>query len=409
MNKVTLESIREAQKTLEGVIKKTPIQDSPFLTKELEGNIFFKLENLQRTGSFKIRGAMNKIASLTEEEKARGVIASSAGNHAQGVALGATAKGIKSTIVMPETAPMAKVIATKGYGAEVVLCGQVYDDAYAKACELQKETGAVFLHPFNDNYVISGQGTIGLEILDELPNVDVVLVPIGGGGILAGIAKAIKSVKPSVKVIGVQTDNVPSMREAMKAGCPIEITSKPTIADGIAVRKCGDLTFEIIKECVDEIVTVSEDEIVNAIFFLLERNKVLAEGAGATAVAAVLAKKIDCKDKNVCAVVSGGNIDINLVNRVINKGLFNEGRRYEFKVSIPNKTGELQKVLDFVKECKGNIMCINQSMFEEIGHTMYETSLTNNSKEVLLVVECIDIEHREMLKNSMEFAGYKIY
>lgn len=409
MNKVTLETIKEAQQTLEGVIKKTPIIESPFLTKDLGGNIFFKLENLQRTGSFKIRGAMNKIASLTDEEKAKGVIASSAGNHAQGVALGATSKGIKSTIVMPETAPMAKVIATKGYGAEVVLCGQVYDDAYAKACELQKETGAVFLHPFNDPYVISGQGTIGLEILEELPNVDIVLVPIGGGGILAGIAKAIKSIKPSVKLIGVQTDNVPSMREALKAGHPVEITATPTIADGIAVRRSGDLTFEIIKECVDEIVTVSEDEIVNSIFFLLERNKVIAEGAGATAAAAILAKKVDCAGKNVCAVVSGGNIDIGLVSRVINKGLFNEGRRYEFKVRIPNKTGELQKILDFIKECKGNITCVTQGMYEEVGQGMYEESLTNNSKEVMFVVECIDTEHREMLKNSMKEAGYILY
>lgn len=409
MSTVTLKTIQEAKETLEGKIKRTPIIESPVLEQELGGEIYFKMENLQRTGSFKIRGALNKIANLTEEEKKRGVIASSAGNHAQGVALGATANGIKATIVMPETAPMAKVKATKGYGAEVVLCGQVYDDAYAKACELQKESGAVFLHPFNDEYVISGQGTIGLEIMEDLNNVDIILAPIGGGGILAGIAKAVKAIKPTVKVIGVQTANVPSMKEAVKVGHPVEIQAIPTIADGIAVRRAGDKTFEIINECVDEIITVTEDEIVNAIFFLLERNKVLAEGAGATAVAALLAKKIDCTGKKVCAVVSGGNIDINLVNRVINKGLFNEGRRYEFKVRIPNKTGELQKVLDFVKGCNGNIMCINQGMFEEVTHTMYEETLTNNSKEVSLVVECESMAHRDMLENSLEKAGYKVY
>lgn len=398
MNKVTLESIKEAQRVLEGVVKKTPILESPSLGKDLDGEVYLKMENLQRTGSFKIRGAMNKIESLTEEEKKRGVIASSAGNHAQGVALGATAKGIKATIVMPETAPMAKVIATKNYGAEVVLCGQVYDDAYNKACELQKESGAVFLHPFNDEYVISGQGTIGLEILEDMPDVDIVVVPIGGGGILAGIAKAIKSIKPSVRVIGVQTENVPSMQEALKAGHPVEISAIPTIADGIAVRKAGDKTFEIIKECVDEVITVTEDEIISAIFLLLERNKVLAEGAGATAVAAVLAKKVQCKGQKICAVVSGGNIDITVVDRVINKGLFNEGRRYEFKARIPNRIGELQRMLNIVKDCKGNVMYINQGMFEE--------GLTNSYKDVTLAVECVDKDHKEELKRTLEKEGY---
>lgn len=400
MSKVTLETIQQAKKVLEGVIKKTPLIESPSLEKEVGGEIYLKMENLQRTGSFKIRGAMNKIASLTEEEKARGVIASSAGNHAQGVALGATAKGIKSTIVMPETAPMAKVIATKNYGAEVVLHGQVYDDAYAKACELQKESGAVFLHPFNDEYVISGQGTIGLEILEDLEDVDVVVTPIGGGGILAGIAKAIKSIKPSVRIIGVQTANVSSMKEALRVGHPVEITATPTIADGIAVRRAGDMTFEIIKECVDEVITVTEEEIISAIFFLLERNKVLAEGAGAVAVAAILAKKIPCEGKKVCAVISGGNIDITVVDRVINKGLFNEGRRFEFTVRIPNKIGELQKMLDLVKKANGNVMYINQSMYEE--------GLTNSHKEVTLAVECIDNDHKEDMRKSLEAAGYPL-
>lgn len=398
MEKVTLDSIKKAQEVLKGVIKKTPIMEVPSLGKETGSEIYVKLENFQRTGSFKIRGAVNKIESLTNEEQKRGVIASSAGNHAQGVALGATAKGIKATIVMPETAPMAKVIATKNYGANVILHGQVYDDAYKKACELQKESGAVFLHPFNDEYVISGQGTIGLEILEEIPDVDVVIVPIGGGGILAGISKAIKEVKPSVKVIGVQTENVPSMVEALKQGKPVEIGAIPTIADGIAVRKPGEMTFEIIRENVDEVVTVTEDEIINAIFMMLERNKIVTEGAGAVAIAAILAKKIDEKGKKICAVVSGGNIDITVVDRIINKGLFNEGRRYEFRVKLSNKIGELQRMLNIIKDCKGNVMYINQGMFEE--------GLTSSYKEVTLAVECIDNSHKVQLKFALEKEGY---
>ena len=289
MMKVTLQDIKDAKETIKDIVKKTDILESAKLSAMTGANVFYKCENLQKTGSFKVRGACNKIANLTDEEKANGVIASSAGNHAQGVALGAQMTGIKATIVMPATAPLAKVTATKGYGAEVVLNGLVYDDAYAKAVELQKETGATFLHPFNDKYVISGQGTIGLEILEQLDGkVDTILCPIGGGGIIAGIAVAAKGINPNIKIVGVQTANIPSMHESMKNGEVTTAFKSTTIADGIAVKTPGDVTFEIINELVDEVIVVEEDEIAQGMLFLMENQKVVAEGAGAVSTAAFL-------------------------------------------------------------------------------------------------------------------------
>lgn len=398
---LTFSMIQEAKKTIGGVIRRTPLVECPALEEALGGSIYLKMENLQKTGSFKIRGAINKISSLTDEEKARGVIAASAGNHAQGVALGAKAQGIKATIAMPATAPMAKVAATRSYGAEVVLNGEVYDDAYAKACEIQKESGAVFLHPFDDEYVMAGQGTIGLEILEDVADLDVVVVPIGGGGILAGIAMAVKNIKPSIKVIGVQTDNVPSMREALKVGESIVVDATPTIADGIAVRKAGTKTFQVIKEYVDDVITVSESEIAKSILFLMEKSKVVAEGAGATAVAALLAGKVDTENKKVCAIISGGNIDINLVDRVINKALFDEGRRADFRVKIINRSGELQKILDILKKIGVNVLFLNGSM--------YQSSLIVNHQELHIVAECADMEQKKELYSNLTTAGYVVY
>ena len=398
---VTLETIKKAKQTIEHSIKRTPLIECPTLEKELGGKVLFKLENLQKTGSFKVRGALNRIANLTEEEKKKGVIASSAGNHAQGIALGATAQGIKSTIVMPETAPIAKVAATKGYGAEVVLCGSVYDDAFAKACEIQKETGAIFLHPFDDDYVISGQGTIGLEILEDAIDIDTVLVPIGGGGILAGIATAIKSINPSVRIIGVESANAASMTEALAKGECCEVCATPTIADGIAVKKVGCKTLELVKQYVDEVVTVTEDEIARAILFLMEKSKVVAEGAGATPLAAILAGKVDCKGRKTCAVVSGGNIDVNLIERVLNRALINAGRRYEFKVKVHDRFGETEKLLSLITQNRANILFITQSMYNgELGITM---------QEVTLVIECSDMAHRDSVRAKIIEAGYEIY
>ena len=341
MAKVTLQDIKDARETIKDIVRTTDILESNKLSALTGAKVFYKCENLQKTGSFKIRGACNKIASLTEEEKANGVIASSAGNHAQGVALGAKMCGIKATIAMPATAPLAKVTATRGYGAEVVLNGVVYDDAYAKAVEIQKETGATFLHPFNDKYVIAGQGTIGLEIFEQLNgNVDTILCPIGGGGIIAGIATCAKALNPNVKIIGVQTANIPSMYESMKNGKVTSAFKETTIADGIAVKTPGDLTFEIIKELVDEIVVVEEEEIAQGMLFLMENQKVVAEGSGAVSTAAILSRKyVPQKDENVVCIISGGNVDVNTLYRVIGTALAKEGRRFSFSTVIEDKPG----------------------------------------------------------------------
>jgi len=400
MDKVKLEDIVKAQKILKPVIKDTPLLESRQLCKMTGGNIYLKAENLQLTGSFKIRGAYNKISNLSEEEKEAGVIASSAGNHAQGVALSATKLGIKSTIVMPEIAPLSKVAATKNFGAEVVLHGSVYDDAYGKACEIQKETGATFLHPFDDKYVIAGQGTIGLEILDQLENVDVVLVPIGGGGILAGISTAIKAINPKVKVIGVEAAYAPSMKSAIERGQVYTIDTRATIADGIAVRRAGDLTFEIIKENVDEFVTVTEEEIARAVLLLLERDKVVAEGAGAVTAAAIMNNKFDFKGKNVVAVVSGGNLDVNLMERIVNKALISENRRYTLKVKLVDKAGEMTKLLGVIAELKANILTLNQ--------TMYKNALAIGEQEVKLTLETFDKVHIDEIVSKLIAAGYEI-
>lgn len=400
-NKFCLEDILKANETIKNSLKRTPVVECPTL-KELTGNtVFFKLENLQKTGSFKLRGALNKIANLTEKEKKAGVIASSAGNHAQGVALGATAQGIKATIVMPATAPLAKIAATKGYGAEVVLEGEVYDDAYKKACELQKITGATFLHPFDDKFVMAGQGTIGLEIIEDIPDVDIVLVPVGGGGIISGISKAIKSLRPTAKVIGIEASNAASMKEAFKRHTCCEIDTSPTIADGIAVRKIGEETFKVAQECVDDIITVTEDEIAKAILFLMEKSKVVAEGAGATTVAALLSGKLKTENKKICAVISGGNIDTNLIERVLNKALILEGRRFAFSIELLDKVGELSKVVSAICEMNANILSINQ--------TMYNQHLKITSQEASFVLECFDMEHQHKVKTKLLELGYNLF
>ena len=323
MNKVTLKDIKNARETIEDIVRKTDLIESMKMSDIVNANVFYKCENLQKTGSFKVRGACNKIAKLTDEEKKRGVIASSAGNHAQGVALGAKMSGIEATIVMPATAPKAKVEATKGYGAKVVLHGEVYDDAYAKAVEIQKETGATFLHPFDDEDVIAGQGTMALEIFEQLDNkVDTILCPIGGGGIISGVAVVAKSLNPNVKVIGVQTANIPSMYESKKNGCVTTAFNDVSIADGISVKTPGNLTFEIVNELVDEIIVVTEDEIKEAMIFLMENQKLVAEGSGAVTTAGLLSKKyIPEANENVVCIISGGNVDMKKVNEILNDTL----------------------------------------------------------------------------------------
>lgn len=402
MTKVTLQDIKDAKETIKDIVKKTDILESAKLSAMTGANVFYKCENLQKTGSFKVRGACNKIANLTDEEKANGVIASSAGNHAQGVALGAKMTGIKATIVMPATATLAKVTATKGYGAEVVLNGLVYDDAYAKAVELQKETGATFLHPFDDKYVIAGQGTIGLEILEQLDgNVDTIVCPIGGGGIIAGIAVAAKGINPNIKIVGVQTANIPSMQESMKNGEVTTAFKATTIADGIAVKTPGNVTFEIIKELVDEVIVVEEDEIAQGMLFLMENQKVVAEGSGAVSTAALLSGKyVPQKDENVVCVISGGNVDVNTLYRVIGTALTKEGRRYAFNTVIQDKPGGLAELTKIISEHDANILNVNlsrSSMGGGLGRLTTE-----------MVLETFNQEHIDKLKAAITKAGFEI-
>ncbi|WP_455538017.1 threonine ammonia-lyase [Terrisporobacter sp.] len=399
MTKVTLQDIKKAQETIKDIVKKTDILESTKLSIMTGANVYYKCENLQRTGSFKIRGACNKIANLTDEEKARGVIASSAGNHAQGVALGAKMSGIKATIVMPQTAPLAKVTATKSYGANVILEGLVYDDAYAKAVEVQRETGATFLHPFNDKDVIAGQGTISLEIFEQMNNkVDTILCPVGGGGIIAGVASAAKALNPNVKVIGVQTSNIPSMKESLKNGKVTTAFNATTIADGIAVKTPGDTTFEIINELVDEVVTVTEEEIAQGLLFLMENQKVVAEGSGAVTTAAILSKKyVPEKDENVVCIISGGNIDINTLNRVIALGLSQSGRRFTFNTDIKDQPGGLGELTGIIGDLDANIIRADLSATDEIGVLNAHMTLETFNKE-----------HIEKVKKAIREAGFII-
>lgn len=400
METVTFQMIVEAARSLKGVIKETDFCYSETLSDLTKGDVYLKLENLQQSGSFKIRGAYNKIIHLSDEEKKCGVVASSAGNHAQGVAISASKLGIKSTIVMPKSAPFAKIYATRKYGGEVVLHGEVYDEAYEKAIEIQEATGATFVHPFNDPYVIAGQGTIGLEIMQEQPDLDVVLVPIGGGGIASGIALAVKKINPNIKVIGVQTKNAPSMYESLKCGHVEATPVNKTIADGIAVGEPGDLTFSIIKDYVDEIITVSETEISQAFLLLLENCNLVCEGAGAVSVAAIMSRKLDLKNKKVGAILSGGNIDINLIESIINHAMITTGRRTEIKVTVNHKPGELNAFLATIAEELGNILTIRQSRYRE--------GLSMHHLEVTVVVETLDADHKQRLIKKLIETGYEI-
>lgn len=395
---VTLQDIREAREILKSVVYKTGVVHNTTFS-EMSGNsVYLKMENLQKTGSFKLRGAFNKIAHLTDEEKRHGVIASSAGNHAQGVAMGATFYGIKSTIVMPKHAPLSKISATKSYGADVLLYGNVYDEAYAEARRLQKETGATFIHPFNDPQVIAGQGTIGLEILEDLPDADAIVVPIGGGGLISGVSIAAKSIKPGIKIIGVQSKNMPSMAESVENKKITTVDGTPTIADGIAVKTPGELTFSIIRKYVDNIITVDEDEIANAILLLLERAKVIAEGAGAVPVAAILNRMEDFRDKKIVALVSGGNIDVNILSRIIDKGLVKGGRKIFLDTLIPDRPGTLWRLLNLVAETGANVLSVT--------HNRSTRDVAIGYAKVELELETVNEEHIEKIKNVLTENGY---
>lgn len=400
MDELNMKKIRDAQVNLEGIARNTPLFYSSTFSKETGGEIFLKCENKQKTGAFKIRGAYNKIASLSLEEKAKGVIASSAGNHAQGVAYAATAFGIDSTIVMPKTAPQAKVNATKGYGGKVIQFGEVYDECYNKALEVRKEIGATFLHPFNDIEVMAGQGTIGLEILQELPDVDVIVVPVGGGGLISGIAVAAKTIKPNVKIVGVQPSIIASAKASLKEGKLITLPGVKSLADGISVSTIGSLNFEVIKKYVDDIVTVSEDEISYGIFQLLERSKLVVEGAGAVSIASILCDKIDIRGKKVAAVVSGGNIDIAYVSKIIDRELIILRRRIRFIAEIQDRIGQLGELVNQVVSMGGNVVKVRQ-----------DTNWNDKGLDyanVLFEIEVQSKEHAERIINNLRKKRYNL-
>ena len=398
MNNITLGMILEARERLKPVVRKTDMIKSRQLEQLTGAEIYLKAECLQHTGSFKLRGAYNMISQLSPEQKACGVIASSAGNHAQGVALAAQMYGVKATIVMPAGAPLAKVAATRDLGAEVVLHGAVYDDAFNKAMEIQQETGATFVHPFNDPMVIAGQGSVAVEILDVLPDVDQIVVPIGGGGLISGVAIAAKMLRPSVKIIGVQASGAPSMAQSLSEGHPVQLASASTVADGIAVKKPGDLTYDIVSKYVDEVVTVDEDEIAAAILTLLEKCKIVAEGAGAVPVAALLHGKFKPQGK-VCCVVSGGNIDVNTLQRIVDRGLAKSGRMAKISIMLEDKPGALMQLVGIIGNAGANIL--------SVGHDRVDNSALKTAR-VELTIETNNQDHLNALLNQLVENGYQV-
>ncbi len=394
---LTLDKVYQASYVLKDVIRETALIASPKINPECE--VYLKTENLQVTGSFKVRGAGYMISQLTSEEKARGVIACSAGNHAQGVALAAAKYGIKSIICLPDGAPISKVEATKSYGAEVVMVPGVYDDAYNYALKLRDEMGYTFVHPFDDDDVIAGQGTIGLEILNELKSLDAVVVPIGGGGLISGIAYVIKHLAPHVKVYGVQASGAPSMYNSIKDNKIERLSAVSTIADGIAVKQPGENTFELCSRYVDEIVTVSEDEISTAILTLIEQHKMISEGAGAVSVAAVMFDKLPVKNKKVVCVVSGGNIDVTILSRVIERGLLTSGRTCNLCIELMDKPGQLQKVSTIIAALGANVISVHHERASETKdingcflRLVLETKNYEHIKDIVLALEAEDFK-----------------
>ena len=395
---LTLDKIYQAAFTLKPVARRTDLLYAPNLSHDTQ--IYLKTENLQVTGSFKLRGAYNKIASLTEEQRTAGILACSAGNHAQGVAMSATMMGLHSIVCMPDGAPISKVEATKRLGAEVRLVPGTYDDAYETALALQKETGATFIHPFNDELVIAGQGTIGLEILDQLPEVDAVIVPVGGGGLIAGVACAVKSLNPRVKVYGVQAKNAPSMARSRERDEIVTLDTVATFADGIAVKTPGSLTYAMTKQYVDEVVTVSEDEIAAAILALIEQQKLIAEGAGAVSVAAAMFGRLPIEGKKVVCVVSGGNIDVNILSRVITRGLVMGGRNSVLQIALEDKPGQLLGVSRIISECGGNVVSVH--------HERSDANMAIASCFLKIGMETRDFEQIRTIKARLTEAGFRI-
>jgi len=396
---VTLQDIERARARIKDDIYMSPCAHSETFSKLTGNKVYFKLENLQMTGSFKERGALNKILTLTPEEKARGVIAASAGNHAQGVAYHATRNSVRSTIVMPAAAPLVKVTRTREYGAEVVLHGASYDEAYEEARRQCAATGTTFIHAFDDDAVMAGQGTVGLELIEQNPYLEAVIVPIGGGGLISGIAVAMKEINPRIRIIGVQTSRLPSMVRAVSEHAPVSLPAAVTIADGIAVRKAGARTLPVVAKYVDDIVTVDEEEIANAILLLLEREKTVAEGAGAAAMAALVQGRTNLHGKKLAVVIGGGNIDVNMLSRIIERGLVKDGRLVRFRVRIPDHPGGLHKLTGEIASVRANI--------QEVLHNRAFSRVDLGETAVDITLETRGAEHIEKLVEVFRDRGYE--
>lgn len=394
------DKILEAKKRLSDVIQNRSLEYSTTFSRMCGGDIFLKCENMQKTGSFKVRGAYNKIAKLHEEGSVKAIVASSAGNHAQGCAFAASAMKIKATICMPKTTPIAKIVATEGYGATVDLYGDYYDDAYNHAREIERTTGAVFIHPFDDEDVIAGQGTIGLEMLEEEPDLDMIIVPAGGGGLLSGVACAAKSINPNVKVIGVQAEGAPAIAMSFKEKKHIHLDYIHTIADGIAVKNPGNLTMDLINRYVDDVMTVSDGEIAAAIIHLIERTKMVVEPAGATTLALVLSGKLNIKGKKVCCLLSGGNIDVSTIGKIIEKGLVSRGRKIEFSIQLQDKPGMLEKVSHVLAAQGANVISVT--------YDGMHADLDLNETILHIACEVGGREHSERVAKALRDEGLKV-
>lgn len=396
---LALEKIKQAQHRIKDIVYKTPFTYAPHLSKLSEIDVYLKKENLQVTGAFKIRGAYNKIATLSDDERKCGVVAASAGNHAQGVALSASEFNVRAVIIMPESTPLTKVDGVKHYGAEVILHGANYDEAYAYALEFGKKNSLTFIHPFEDEQVMCGQGTVALEILEECDDLDAVVIPVGGGGLIAGMASAIKQVNPKVKIIGVSASGAPALKNSYELGRAVDTTSVRTIADGIAVRDTSKITLELIQKNVDEFISVDDEEIASAILFLLEKQKLVVEGAGSVGVAALLYNKLESfKGKKVAIVLSGGNMDVTLLNVIIEKGLLKSARKMNVTVTLIDKPGSLKRFTEILEELNANIV--------HIAYDRTSISLDYGDANVTVHMETKGKEHQKEIRDALKLEGY---
>jgi threonine dehydratase len=398
VSSVGIDEIRAAAERFDASIRRTPLLRCITLSQMVGAEVWLKAENLQRTGSFKIRGATNRISALTADERARGVAAASAGNHAQGVAVAAAAQGVRSTVVMPVATPLAKVEATRAYGADVVLYGESYEEAHDEADRLAAERGLVIIPGFDDPLIVAGQGTIALEVIDDLPEVDVIVVPVGGGGLAAGIAVGAKELAPRARVVGVQVDAAPGAKRSIEAGRRVVVHPQPTIAEGIAVGGPGELTFPLLQRWLDDIVIVNDDEIAQAMVLLIERSKLVVEGAGAAGVAALIAKRIDVEGRKVVVVLSGGNVDINMVARVVEHGLTHSGRYLSLTAQVDDKPGQLARLLAVIGEAGANVL--------SVSHQRFGIDMPVGRVQVELLLEVRNRDHAAEVASELERAGF---